>query len=236
VENGRLSDPGPISRTQWAAFSALAVVSIALAFFAGRSHPEIFAPFFGAFPPVAAIALAALTGAAALWSLDRARTAIPLLAARGQHFLVAALFAVPFALVAIGIDLTLGFPSDINVPLPGALAFYPAMAVFVECALHAAPFALILLAGQRLFGRLRGAIVAAIVLPSLIEPVLQAGYAGGTNAGLLASLVALHVFAISVAQLTLFWRYGFWAMLTFRLAYYALWHIAWGAARLDLLF
>jgi hypothetical protein len=49
-------------------------------------------------------------------------------------------------------------------------------------------------------------------------------------------MVGVHVFAINVTQLLLFWRLGFWPMLTFRLTYYALWHIAWGEVRLAVLF
>ena len=47
---------------------------------------------------------------------------------------------------------------------------------------------------------------------------------------------AAHLMVFGVAQVWMFWRFGFVWMLGFRLAYYALWHLAWGALRLELLF
>jgi hypothetical protein len=43
--------------------------------------------------------------------------------------------------------------------------------------------------------------------------------------------VALHVFAIAFAQLHLYVRFDFVAMLTTRLVYYAVWHVVWGTIR-----
>ena len=47
---------------------------------------------------------------------------------------------------------------------------------------------------------------------------------------------ALHLVVFGVAQVWVFWRFGFVWMLGFRLFHYALWHVAWGVARLPLLF
>jgi hypothetical protein len=44
----------------------------------------------------------------------------------------------------------------------------------------------------------------------------------------LAGFVAFHVLAFNLAQLWLFVRYGFSAMLAMRVMYYLWWHIAWG--------
>jgi hypothetical protein len=48
--------------------------------------------------------------------------------------------------------------------------------------------------------------------------------------------VWLHVAAINLAQLLLFRRHYFVSMLTLRLAYYGIWHVAWGHLRLQVLF
>ena len=48
--------------------------------------------------------------------------------------------------------------------------------------------------------------------------------------------MGLHLFVFGMIQLSLFKRYGFVAMYTCRLAYYAVWHIIWGYLRLQLLF
>jgi hypothetical protein len=41
---------------------------------------------------------------------------------------------------------------------------------------------------------------------------------------------------INLCQLLIFRRYDFISMYTFRIAYYMLWHVLWGYARLRLLF
>jgi hypothetical protein len=51
-----------------------------------------------------------------------------------------------------------------------------------------------------------------------------------------AAYVFLNVWVINMVQLALFKRYDFVSMYAFRLMYYLLWHIAWGHARLGLLF
>jgi hypothetical protein len=48
--------------------------------------------------------------------------------------------------------------------------------------------------------------------------------------------VGLHIFLIGLVQLLLFTRYDFITMYTFRLSYYAIWHILWGHLRLNLIF
>ena len=68
---------------------------------------------------------------------------------------------------------------------------------------------------------------------ALIEAVVQAGSA--TSIGT-AVVSAVHLVVFGVAQVWVFWRFGFVWMLGFRLFYYALWHVAWGVAPLPLLF
>ena len=48
--------------------------------------------------------------------------------------------------------------------------------------------------------------------------------------------VFLNILLINLFQLLIFKRYDFVSMFSFRLAYYAIWHIAWGYVRLNLLF
>ncbi len=113
-----------------------------------------------------------------------------------------------------------------------ALRFYPAIAVVVEVALHAVPIAVLVM----LLGMPTGldATFWRIAIPAaLLEAVLQAGFA--TSLGT-AVFSAVHLVVFGVAQVWVFWRFGFVWMLGFRLAYYALWHVAWGVARLQLLF
>ena len=48
--------------------------------------------------------------------------------------------------------------------------------------------------------------------------------------------VGFHIFLINVCQLLIFRRHDFISMYTFRIVYYAIWHIAWGYLRLRVLF
>jgi hypothetical protein len=50
------------------------------------------------------------------------------------------------------------------------------------------------------------------------------------------AVTTANIYAINVVELRLFRRLDFLAMFSFRLTYYLLWHIAWGHARLSLLF
>ena len=133
---------------------------------------------------------------------------------------------------AIAADLLLRFDEDMNVAMPDALRFYPAIAVLVEIALHLVPIAVLV--------GLLGAPTAIditfwrIAVPvALVEAVLQAVYATSLGTSLFA---AAQLLVFGVVQVWVFWRFGFVWMLGFRLAYYAAWHVAWGVVRLELLF
>ena len=51
-----------------------------------------------------------------------------------------------------------------------------------------------------------------------------------------AAFSGLQLLAFGLVQLYVFRRFGFIQMYLFRIAYYAVWHIGWGALRLRLLF
>jgi len=68
---------------------------------------------------------------------------------------------------------------------------------------------------------------------AVIEAALQAVFATSVGTSVF-SAVQLVVFGL--VQVWVFWRFGFVWMRTFRLAYYVPWQLAWGGARLQLLF
>ncbi len=185
-------------------------------------------PVLGSLPLLSVTAVAALAGPPLLWVLRRRRGgphARPPLSWRNLAGLLGlgAALAVPPVLI----DVTLGLPRDLNLALPGALFFYPAVALVAEVALHLIPLALLALIVPR------GARDLWWLLPVLaVEPALQAAALSGPIAWYVAGAVAL----VSAAQLWLFQRYGFAAMLALRLSFYLFWHILWGTARLALLF
>jgi hypothetical protein len=61
-------------------------------------------------------------------------------------------------------------------------------------------------------------------------------FAGGSHPLWASAFVGAHVWLINIAQLLVFRRYGFVPMYSLRLAYYLIWHIIWGHARLRLMF
>ncbi len=154
-----------------------------------------------------------------------------------RRFAVAALAALPFMAAITALDLVAPFPADINVPLPAALAFYPAMGFFAQLALHVIPFAVLLVALTTVAAKLSlsARVWTAILLASLIEAVFQIGGADleGRVLTVQAAVLAVHVFAFGCVELFLYKRYDFAAMYAFRLTYYAWWHVIWGVLRLQ---
>ena len=112
-----------------------------------------------------------------------------------------------------------------------------AVGFVAEVVFHVLPLTLVLLA----LSPLRRWIVrdrlvwTSVVLVAVAEPTFQVLFKG--NALAWGDLYTwLHVFAIALLQLYVFRRYDFVSMYTFRLIYYAYWHIVWGVLRLSLLF
>ncbi|MGB5559855.1 MAG: hypothetical protein WBN04_17825 [Paracoccaceae bacterium] len=139
------------------------------------------------------------------------------------------LLGTSLALPPVAIDLYLRFPREMNLPLPEALFFYPAIAFVAEVLFHLIPLAALALLLPR------GIPVGWRLMPVvLIEPLFQAAFSSG--APLQSVLVFANVTLTSAAQLCLFLRYGFAAMIGLRLIFYLAWHIVWGSLRLKLLF
>ena len=198
------------------------------------AQPTVFERFLGPLPPAVTTAVLGAVGLAALVFLERRgfwRRGSASRTIRG--LIVATLATLPFAAIAIVVDVAVGFPRDMNVAWPEAWLLYPAMAVVAESVFHLLPLAaLVWLTGSWFAGRRVDRRVATlIVLTALVEPFAQVLLGSA-----LPIFTAGHVFLIGVVQLLLLRRYGYLPMLWFRLGYYLLWHILWGEARLALLF
>jgi hypothetical protein len=114
------------------------------------------------------------------------------------------------------------------------------MAIVVELVFHLLPLALVMTVLTKIAGEAapaRASLVAVIAV-ALLEPTYQAALSVGSRAPppWPAAFVWVHVYALNLAQLLLFRRHDFVAMVVLRLAYYAIWHVAWGHARLVVLF
>jgi len=210
------------------AFAAIALLSAA-------GEPAL-AGYFGPLGPTAGAAICGGAGIAALWWLTHIGWLASAARPGTRAWLLIVLAATAFALPTIFVDSRAPFPADVNVTLPSALLFYPAIAVIAESAFHLVPLALLTGIGQMLprKGRRAWAGVAVIAV-AMVEPAFQIGLGDGGPAWRDVYL-GLHLFLFGLVQLALLRRYGFGAMLGFRLVYYLHWHLLWGQLRLVLLF
>lgn len=184
----------------------------------------------GGADPLAVLFTSALAGLVALAALrvdEPFSRGEPLSGRRALH--LAGVVAM-FAMSAIAADLTLGFPRDLNVIGPIAPFFYAAMGFVAEVCFRLIPLAVLVTVL-----RPRGAMIwVCVVVSALVEPLFQVVLSGGFTA--LGFFVFAQVFLFGVFELYVFRRHGFVWMYATRLAYYFLWHVLWGAARLPLLF
>ncbi len=222
--------------TIYLGIAATLIVCVAILTF---SSPEYFYKFFGSLHPILAILIVSLLGFILfLFLLGRGWFEI-FSAGNTNGILVAAPLAIPFAIAIILVDLKVVFPQDTNVLLPEALLFYPAMGFVVDIVFHVLPLAILLLVltSPPLNISFEKAVLPCILVVAVLEPVYQTLLGFSSPQPLWTNLfVAANIFLINLTQLLLFRRYDFVSMYTFRLAYYLLWHIIWGYARLKLLF
>lgn len=215
----------------WIALSGAATVAAAALRLGGEDG---FERFLGPLPPALTVAAAGAAGLGALRFLERRgfwRRACSSRTLRGLA--VASVATLPLAALAIATDIAVGFPQDMNVAWPAAWLLYPAMALVAEAAIHLLPLAgLVWVTGWRWRGRALDRRSWSVMVPvAAVEPVVQVALGSAWPA-----FVMPHVFLLGLVQLALLRRYGYLPMLWFRLAYYLLWHLLWGAARLELLF
>lgn len=208
-------------------------LAVALTAWQVRVDRSVFERFFGSMHPTGVVAAVSLLGLVALGHLGAVSDFAVVHPPRWGPALRFIAWAAPaFTVAAIGADVVFRYAEDTNVGLPHALRFYPAVAVFAELAFHVLPLALLgTVLGMPV--RVDADFWRLAVLVALIEAALQAGFAPSMGTAVFS---ALHLLVFGVVQVWLFWRFGFVWMLAFRLAYYTLWHVAWGVARLELLF
>jgi hypothetical protein len=235
----KLMDIVSAEKQQFFIYLAIVLGVLACAVVVTIRNPALYAFFIGRLNPLLIFILISILGFLLL----------ALLMSRGwfaiwqpgniQGLLVAAGAAVLFAIVIVLFDTQVPFPADVNRPYPDALFFYPSIAFAVEILFHVLPLTLLLFGITALFKNttFETIIWPCILLVALIEPVFQTVTgSSGTHPGWATAFVAAHIFLINLVQLALFKRYDFVSMYTYRLAYYALWHILWGVVRLRVLF
>jgi hypothetical protein len=223
---------------QYAAYVILFLVTLIFTILLLPSSAVHFRRFYGEPNPIAVLVVTALIGGASLWFLQ-VRYGFSLFGGgttlRGMA--VSAGFATLLAIAIVVADFIIRYPQDLNVPVPQALLFYPAIGFVAEIIFHILPLALLLFILSPLVGRLgrERVIGLSVVLVAIFEPTFQVllerkALTWGS------AYTWFHVFAIAILQLHVFRRFDFMSMYSFRLFYYAYWHILWGVIRLKVLF
>ena len=223
---------------QYLVYAGLAIAALGLAITAYSSDNLVFSRLIGALNPFKVMIPIALLGFMLSAVLLRNGFAI-----YGKEtlkgVLISAGLATILGLVAILIDYLIVYPKTMNVLFPESLAYYPSIAFFAEIVFHLLPLALFFMLLSSIFQKAdsRTIIWIAILIASLADPAFQIFASAAGNYPLWAVVVTgLHVFVINFLMLVVFRRYDFVSMLSFRLAYYIIWHIVWGNIRLRVLF
>ncbi len=232
----------PLARPRWPhlAYVGLAAGVAGATWLVQSGSPLHFRRFLGAADPIAAMVLVGLLGLVLLSALH-ARGWFAIFEVENLRSLgFIGWLATALASAAVLLDLAIAFPADMNVPLPAALLFYPAIGFLVEVMFHLLPLTLLLFLLTKFSPALGTdrSIGISILLVSLLEPAYQAFAmaSSGRFPPWAVACVGVLVLAVNFFQLLLFKRYDFFSMFAFRLAYYLVWHVAWGSVRLHLLF
>jgi hypothetical protein len=198
-------------------------------------RPVLFERFFVGLPPLVVVGFAAGVGVWLVGALSNRGFPVEPDANGGRVVAGVLATAAGFGAMAVSADLLLGFPADLNVPLPEAWLYYPVMGFVADVLLHLVPLGLALTGARLATGREpAGAwLWSCATLAAIPETVLQvaAGRAEGSSPAI-EVFVAIHLLGFGLAQLWWLRRGGFFAMHGMRLAYYGIWHLAWGYLRL----
>ena len=231
----------------YATYAGASAAVLGLTVVARVVDPPLFGQLIGGTEPAVVAALVSLLGAGLLHLLE-SHAGFAIIGrqfARGLHR--AAGLAALFGVLVMGVDLVLTHPADMNVPFPASLLFYPVISLMAEILFHLLPLAALMMAISAFarHGAPESAVWVSLVLVSLLEPSFQVLAAvserpvvGAPQAydPRVVAYDGLHVWAINICQLSIFRRYDFVSMWTFRLVYYAICHVVWGELRLRVLF
>jgi hypothetical protein len=223
---------------QYSVFLGLSVIIFILTGITYISNRASFAKYFGRINPLLAVFIVFIIGLILFtYLLDDGLFAV-YRPGNYRGLLLAVVLALPFGAAIILVDRAAPFPIDTNVLYPDSLAFYPVMGYVVEIIFHILPFCLVYFGFGKLLGDASSNTIIwiSILVAASLEPIFQAAFMVGQDPVWKVAYVGLHIFLIGLVQLLLFTRYDFITMYTFRLSYYAIWHILWGHLRLNLIF
>jgi len=210
--------------------------AIIMAFLSMIIEQDVFSRFLRGFSPILAIFLFGILGYIILKYAGNVLDINLLKPVNGKGLLLAASIASFFGLVIIILDTKSPLPADINIAFPESVFFYPAIGFLAEVVFHLLPLAILCIISD-IHERLFGLHINTLIIWGLsvvFEPMYQITLLEGSFG--LITLIGIHILLLNVAQLWLFKNYGFFIMYLFRVFYYLIWHIAWGAIRLDILY
>jgi hypothetical protein len=139
--------------------------------------------------------------------------------------------ALPIPVVAV--DLLGGFGPDINARLPDALLFYPAIAVVAELVFHVVPLAVAAVVAKCSRNPERALLATGFAAAVVAEPALQVAWSIESAPAWVTTSVGVQLLAFNIVGVYLLRRFGVLRVLVYRLAYYLVWHVLWGAFRLS---
>ena len=212
------------------AFVAISTVVATLTAVLSRYRPALFRPYFVDANPLVVIASAIVVGGICL-SFLRSRGLFETYSPAHDSFWPVAVTIVPTVLTvpAIAADVMVGFPRSMNVTVPDALLFYPAIGYVAEVSFHLLPLSLFFLIVQApsTTSRAHRLLWAGLLFAACSEPLFQVGFSLSSQGfTALQGFVGVHVLIFSVVALWVFRRYDFVTMYLFRLVPW--WHIVWG--------
>ncbi|MHA1939988.1 MAG: hypothetical protein ACW97O_17430 [Candidatus Thorarchaeota archaeon] len=223
---------------QYAAYILISLVGLIFIVILLPSSGIYFRRFFGELNALIVTVLASIVGAFALWLLQE-KSNFVLFMGKGtiRGVKLSAVLASVLAMAIVVADFFIRYPEDTNVPIPQALLFYPAVGFIAEIVFHVLPLALLLIFLNPLGGWIgkERVIWLGILVVAVLEPTFQVLFEGRAFTWG-AAYTWIHVFALAFLQLYTFRRFDFVSMYSFRLVYYAYWHILWGVIRLKVLF
>ena len=176
-------------RSDQVVIGSLSVMAVGTTALMSWNDGQCFTPYFGSIPPTLAILSLSIAGAIGLQFLQQyGRFRVCDRSSLLHGLTLSSVLAVLFAAIVLAVDLTVGFPEDINVPWPWSALFYPVMAYAAEMVFHVIPLALIqvLSATGHSNRQPRCMIEACIPAVALLEPAFQwyTGYSGKPFSGM----------------------------------------------------
>jgi len=202
--------------------------------------PGIFDRFLGPVDAISALLVTGTLGHTGLSFLVRKYGLRVSVRLNVQNTLPVFLGTILFGTIVILMDFSAPLPADINIAFPVSILFYPVIGLPAEIIFHVIPITLISggLSLLRSSWPNERILLISLLIAALIEPVYHvfSMYMSGDYRTPLMIMIGIHILLFSLFQLYLFRRHGFFHMYLCRLCYYLIWHILWGALRLQLLY